>query len=221
MSRQQNAWLLLFLATVLPTCYAKQIPYGDYGFTLEEDSSTYVYPNTFNDLREVDFKDLPIRVVYGHGKLFFMARLKGGSYEKLDRQNTVYDKVKLESVHYLSAKKSGVQYAMLICKWLTASGSSNEYGVAQIFKLVDRRLTLVQQLLWDEHFSSHQPYESFDQKADTLVVRTAHYVSQDGHCCASAVDVVTLKWDGARFMRKSINSEPSDNGMKAGKQLNQ
>jgi len=61
--------------------------------------------------------------------------------------------------------------------------------------------------------------QSFDAAKNELVIRSAHYVPGDAHCCVSAMDVVTLRWDGVRFVPVGIQTELSDYGKEAGKTL--
>jgi hypothetical protein len=72
---------------------------------------------------------------------------------------------------------------------------------------------------WDTHFEAGQPTDSYDEGTGTLVVRTAHYMPGDAHCCVSAADAVTLKWDGTRFVQTSSKTELSEYGKREGKRL--
>ncbi len=72
---------------------------------------------------------------------------------------------------------------------------------------------------WDTHFQTKEPTVSFDPGANALMVRTAHYIPGDAHCCVSAMDVITLRWDGTRFGQKDFKTELSDYGKAEGKTL--
>jgi hypothetical protein len=69
------------------------------------------------------------------------------------------------------------------------------------------------------HALSREPTESFDTRTNTLLIRTAHYSPGDAHCCISAMDVITLQWDGTRFAQKDFKTELSDYGKAEGKTL--
>jgi len=52
---------------------------------------------------------------------------------------------------------------------------------------------------------------------NTLVIRSAHYIPGDAHCCVSAMDIVTFKWDGTRLVQSDIQTELSAYGKREGK----
>ncbi len=101
-------------------------------------------------------------------------------------------------------------------KWIEDSSSTE--GLAKVFRLDAGRLTIVPGLDWDEHFDAKSKY-SFDARTNTLVVRAAHYLPGDAHCCVSAMDVFTLRWAGTTFAQASMKTELSDHGKRAGKTL--
>jgi hypothetical protein len=53
--------------------------------------------------------------------------------------------------------------------------------------------------------------DSFDEKTNKPVVRSAHYLPGDAHCCVSAINV-TPRWNGSRFVQTGIRTKLSDNG---------
>jgi hypothetical protein len=61
-------------------------------------------------------------------------------------------------------------------------------------------------------FQTKQSRFSFDPVTDTVVIRTAHYLPDDAHCCVSALDVVTLRWNGTQFEEIGFRTELSDYG---------
>lgn len=88
-----------------------------------------------------------------------------------------------------------------------------------MFALSDGHLRVIQEMSWDTHFQAGQPTDSFDAATSTLLVRTAHYIPGDAHCCVSAQDVVRLKWNGKRFVQTSLRTELSEYGKREGKSL--
>ena len=92
-------------------------------------------------------------------------------------------------------------------------------GEVPVRELSNGHLRVIQDLGWDTHFDAGQPTESFDDAKNTLVVRTAHYIPGDAHCCVSAMDVVALKWNGTRFVQTSFQTELSAYGKREGKIL--
>ena len=88
-----------------------------------------------------------------------------------------------------------------------------------VFTVANGHLRSVQEIGWDTHFQAGQPTESFDPGTKTLVIRSAHCIPGDAHCCVSAVDVVTFRWDGNRFVPTGIQTELSEYGKSMGKTL--
>ena len=88
-----------------------------------------------------------------------------------------------------------------------------------MFTLSGRRLQAVQEIGWDKQVQTDQPTESFDASTSTLVIRSAHYIPGDAHCCVSAMDVVTFRWDGTRFVQAGLQTVLSEYGKNEGKTL--
>jgi hypothetical protein len=88
-----------------------------------------------------------------------------------------------------------------------------------VFTVSAGHLRSVQTIGWDTHFQAGQPTESFDPGTNALVIRSAHYIPGDAHCCVSAMDVVTFRWDGARLVQTGIQTELSEYGRSEGKTL--
>jgi hypothetical protein len=181
-------------------------------------STARTYSGIHRSIREIDFRNLTFYVFDEKGKPQWHFTLENGKREILGR--TELDSVTLDAVHYLpSSRESKPEYALVLCDWFAAAGSSSRTGIAQVFEVLDHRFRMVQQIDWDQHFDAGAPYESFDQKTRTLVFRSAHYLSGDAHCCVSAVDVVTLHWDGTRLVQTAIRTELSEYGKNQGKIL--
>lgn len=100
-----------------------------------------------------------------------------------------------------------------------AGGSSNSNGIAQVVGLANQQLTVSQQLDWDEHFDPKAPYVSFDEKSETFVFRSAHYLPGDAHCCVSAMDVVNLRWNGTRSVQSAVSTALTEYGIENQKEL--
>jgi hypothetical protein len=88
-----------------------------------------------------------------------------------------------------------------------------------VFTVSDGHLRSVQEIGWDTHFQAGQPTDSFDASTNTLVIRSAHYIPGDAHCCISAMDIVTFKWDGTRLVQSAIPTKLSEYSKKEGKTL--
>jgi hypothetical protein len=146
-----------------------------------------------------------------------VARLRNGRYE--ERANSCHQDIGLDEAHLLPSLAPSHQYSLALYTWIETCGSSSQTGIAQVFDLNGRRLRVAQQIDWDEHFDTSQLYVSYDDKSKALVVRTAHYVPGDAHCCVSAMDVITLRWSGTKFVRKLMRTELSDYGSRQSKKI--
>lgn len=144
--------------------------------------------------------------------------LKNGHYQRDDQFD--HYSTEFESIHYFpSADPSTGDSAMIVLSWFAAAGSSSQGGNAKVFNLSGNRLCVVQEIEWDTHFQSGQPTDSFDPGTNALTIRSAHYIPGDAHCCVSAMDVVTLRWDGTKFRPVAVQTELSEYGKANGKTL--
>ena len=133
-----------------------------------------------------------------------------GHYEDHEPDNYSID---LNGIYYLRTPPSSRgSCAVVLSSWFAAGGSSSQGGTAEVFTVSDDRLRSTQRIDWDTHFQAGQPTQSFDPSTNTLVIRSAHYIPGDAHCCVSAMDIVTFRWDGARFVQSSIKTELSEYG---------
>jgi hypothetical protein len=164
------------------------------------------FPGSYASIREVDFRNLRT------GRY----QLRNGTYKHDDRGEHL--SVQVDSVHYLDDSSSGGA-ALVLYSWFAAGGSSSQGGTAKLFLVSGRQLRCIQAIEWDTHFDAGQRTESFDPKQNTLVIRSAHYIPGDAHCCVSGMDVVTYAWNDSRFTPSRIETELSAYGKAQGKVL--
>jgi len=216
-------WTAL-VATTLCTCVAlsgqtRGVPYDrDFGPGFYELALDSPYPGSYEGIAAVNFHDHTVTILGEDKHVLSKAKLRDGWYEH--RGKSAYETVKLDSVHYLLSQDTDRQFALVLYTWFATSGSSNTDGVAEVYSLEAHQLKLVQQFSWDEHFETDERYASFDEKSQNLIVRSGHYLPGDAHCCISAVDVITLRWDGHRYARSSVRVELSKYGRQSGRKLN-
>lgn len=214
---------VLLGAFILWTCVpvlgqSRGVPYdGDPGPLFFESKLNSPYPGSYANIESVDFREHTLTILGKDKHVLSRARLKDGRYEH--RHRTWYETVKLDSVYYLPAQNPDRQAALVLYTWFSVSGSSGTEGIAEVYALEAQQLKLVQQLSWDEHFETDGRYASFDEKLQTLTVRSAHYLPGDSDCCVSAMDIVTLRWDGELFAKRSVRVELSTYGKANGKKL--
>jgi hypothetical protein len=143
--------------------------------------------------------------------------LRNGIYKS--KGSGIYDEVGLDKIHYLSSPSStGPEYALLLFHEYSSGGSSSQVEIAQVLVLSNKQLSIIQQMEIDEHGASG-PYYSFNESTKVLVMRTTHYLLGDAHCCVSAMDVITLRWDGKHFVQTSIETLLTASGKREGKKL--
>jgi hypothetical protein len=189
------------------------------GSTFTSRQVRFSYQDSYSSLRGIDFRDFTFFQNFDEeGKPAGNVSLKNGHY-KHDQPLDQFS-VDLESTYYLGKTASpNEEFALVLFSWFAAGGSSSQGGNAQVFALSDGHLRVTQEMGWDTHFEAGQPTDSFDESTNTLLVRTAHYMLGDAHCCVSAMDVVRLKWDGRRFVQTNLTTELSEYGKKEGKRL--
>ena len=194
------------------------VPYATYGDatgpTFSDKQIILSYPGTHSSIRKVNFRNLRFFDFDKDGKAVAVFRLRSGHYER--NQPFDHESMELDSVHYL-----GESSALVILFWSAVGGSSSQGRIAQVFNLSGGRLRVVQEISWDTHFQAGGPTESFEPGTNTLVIHSAHYIPGDAHCCVSAMDVVTFRWDGTRFIQAGIRTELSEHGKSEGKTLPQ
>jgi hypothetical protein len=178
----------------------------------------YSYPGSYSSIRKVDFRNLTFPTLDENGKPDGSISLRDGHYKH--DEDYLHKTMDLNSIDHLDkSSPSDGDAAVVLFSWFTAGGSSSQGGIARVFKVSDGRLQIVQEIGWDTHFQAGQPTESFDPGTKTLVIRSAHYIPGDAHCCVSAMDVVTFKWNGSRFVQSGIQTELSKYGKREGKVL--
>jgi hypothetical protein len=173
------------------------------GPTFSSKAEINVLPGRYSSIQKVDFHNL--------------RPLKNGRYQ--ENKDGFHYSEELDRVYYLGAGTTNRSSALVLHSWFGAGGSSSQGGVAQVFSIVNGGLRSTQKITWDTHFQTGQQFVTFEESTNALVIRSAHYIPGDAHCCVSAMDVVTFRWDGAAFVQADLQTELSDYGRKAGKQL--
>lgn len=189
------SWELAAQSSGLPYAYS-------YGPLYSIKSVDVSQPSLARGIRDVDFRNM---WAFEPGDI----PLKNGRYEHEDREKAFFESTGLSSIYYLSQL-----YALVLYQDTQGGGSTNSTGVAQVFRQSNRKLTLLQRIRWDADArgKKHSKLFTFDPKTRTLVVRSSHYMPGDAHCCISAVDVVTFRWNGTRFGQSDVRSELTEYG---------
>ena len=196
---------------------APTVPYAQFfGPDFDNVHVDHGYPNTAQSIQKVDFRNMRLVVFDQSGRIETVLAFKNGS-RKWKEKNGDVNEAKIEKVDYLTP---GDEYALVQFYWVSISGSSDDDGYAQVFRLANHDLRVIQQLRWNEQFETKEKY-TFDAATKTLTVRSAHYLTGDAHCCISAMDIFTLQWKDGGFVQTGVKTELSDYGKKEGKKLPQ
>ena len=205
---------LAFTLILITGAFAQtsQVPYDNFngGPTFENRQVSISYPDSYSSIQRVNFRNFTF---HSNDDI----PLKNGRY-KLD-ESLGHFTAQLESRHYLGKSIPKGESVLILLSWFGAGGSSSQGGIAQVFTLIDGHLQVVQDMGWDTHFDAGQPTESYDASTKTLIIRTAHYIPGDAHCCVSAMDVISLRWNGTHFIQTDIQTELSQYGKREGKTL--
>jgi hypothetical protein len=221
MMEAMKLWLLPFII-VNGAAQTSDVPYAPGsdgpGPTYMIEQVHNCYPGSFSSIQAINFRDFHFLSFGKDGRPLDGYTLKNGHFQhdaKFDHYSTEF-----ESIHYFpSADPSTANSAVVVFSWFAAAGSTSQGGNAKVFNLSGKRLCVVQEVGWDTHFQSGQPTDSFDPSTNTLVIRSAHYIPGDAHCCVSALDVVTLRWDGTKFRLATVQTELTEYAKAEGKEL--
>jgi len=189
------------------------------GPTFTSEDASFSFSGSYSSIRKVDFRNLKFPVFDAGGKRVGSTSFKNGRYHDSDPESNYSEE--LDSIFYLDGSSSSSKggSALVLYSWFDVGGSSSQGGTAQVFTVSDGHLRSVQRIGWDTHFQAGQPTDSFDPATNALVIRSAHYIPGDAHCCVSAMDIVTFRWDGTRFIQTGIQTELSAYGKSEGKTL--
>jgi hypothetical protein len=198
-----------------------QVPYAPNsdgsGPTFTNENVNLSFPGSYSSIRKVDFRNFKFPNFNQAGQPGSYS-LQNGHY-KHDEPHSHFS-MDLDSIYYLNTSPlSKESSALVLYSWFAAGGSSSQGRTAQVFTVSDGHLRSVQNIGWDTHFQAGQPTDSFDATTNTLVIRSAHYIPGDAHCCISAMDFVTFQWNGTRLVQSDIQTELSVYGKREGKTL--
>ncbi len=185
------------------------MPYdGGFSFDFQNDSLHHTLPGSYERISDVDFRSF-----FYNSESNRTVKLRNGKYSYQD--GSEFEDIDLDSVYDLPSEDPDSHYALVLYTH-SFGGDSNNYGIAQVFKLRDHRLTIIQEVEWNGHFmpAHREPYDSFSENSGTLIVRSAHALPLDANCCIAATDVTTLRWKRDHFIQTSMHSELSDFGLR-------
>jgi hypothetical protein len=211
------ALLLILLAPAFSQ--TSPVPYAEeMGPSFTSSDADLSFPGHYASIQKVDFRKLKSPTQDAEGKSPRKISFKNLFHKNGDTDDHFSEA--LDAIHYLGGlSSSDGDSALVLYYWSDAGGSSSQGGRARVFTGSGGHLRLVQTLDWDTHFETSQPTVSFDKSTNTLLIRTAHYIPGDAHCCVTAMDVVTYRWNGTRLVQSGLETELSEYGKSEGKTL--
>jgi hypothetical protein len=145
------------------------------------------------------------------GDIIWAQRLRNGRGSSEDRlpngSLNVRTDARLKWAHVLDRDHLIVAHWWV---WVAASSSSSEY--VQVIERQEDRWVVVQQIEMDIHHGGNAVGADYDAARKTLITRAVHYADGEGRCCPSLMDVVTFRWNGARFIRRQSKRVPLAKG---------
>ena len=186
----------------MPYCSACDAP----GPTYKVQAVDLSYPGRYRSISLVDFQNLALPEWNALGKRTGSIPLEGGRYHTDGPQQHFEEH--LDSVHYLHSSCNS-QFALALYSWFSARGSSSQGSEAFVFLLAKGQLRCRQVIRWDTHFAAGEATEVFYPNAGLLLIRSAHYLPGDAHCCVSAMDVVTFRWTHRQFVESDFRTQLS------------
>jgi hypothetical protein len=170
--------------------------------TLEVRYPKHSYSQQVKSIREIDFRNFELIIFGGRGKTNLVADLRHGIFQR-NYTDGCYDWLKLASVVYFDDASGEGQKALVMADWVSACGSSSDFGVAQVFGIANGQPIVLQQILYNERGGGAA--SSYSMKTSTLTIKSVHGWE---HCCPTTLDVGTFKWNGSKFALTKTDSIP-------------
>ena len=170
----------------------------------------YKYPERFRSFEEIDFRNREI-VVFGEGgHRLLAAKLQDGVFNA--RHSHSSDWVKLISATNFDDAGGRPRRALLRLDYVSTGASASDFGIVQIFELLDDHLVVSQQIMFNERGGGAE--SSFSAKNGILTIKGIHGWE---HCCPTTLDVGTFQWNESRFklMKTASIPIPSTGGSNA------
>ncbi|MBN8729568.1 MAG: hypothetical protein J0L64_03440 [Acidobacteria bacterium] len=129
-----------------------------------------------------------------------MSRSEGAAGERLGNLT-----VRLASAHDLPGGGGRTRFWLVVLHVESVGGSTSTNYQAQVMRCRAGVLEEVQRVVWEARVPEGRaaPVVAGD---GGLRFTTSHYLPGDAHCCVSAVDEVSLRWEGRRYGKARVRS---------------
>lgn len=170
----------------------------------------FTYRGEYEQLQDIDYKNFVLHTFDRKGGHFICGQLNGGYWEAIVENGTSLETLKWRQSYPLRSEPAVPQEILVIFDYWGASGSSGGDGYAQVWRLEDNRITIVEQIRFDTDSAGHENKNfSYDAKSQQLRIRASHYLPGDAHCCISAYDELTFRWEDGLFTLVKKETKPT------------
>jgi len=181
------------------------VPYGSIGKQFEISKPGFVYSGQYASFQEIDPKNFVVHAFLKKRHLI-CGKLTRGHWEAKGEGG--FDELDFVKSYALPSTDENSKYLLVILEQSSAYGSSESDHYAQIWRLHDEKLSIEQQISYNTHFSGDSDrFEHFFKKDSALQVRSSHYLEHDAHCCISAYDELTFRWNGDEYVLTRIETK--------------
>ena len=173
--------------------------------TVEVVHLNHAYTATAESLKELDFHNFQFHVFDTNGNSQLLAKLRNGKYnsKEHDRRWKIgdgYDWLRLDWVRFMGEHS---EFAVVSFAWVTAGGSTSDFGVIQVFALRKGHPVVLQQILFNTRGCGTSASLS-----TRLLLLTLTGVHGWEHCCPKTLDVMNFHWAGSSFQWERHHSIP-------------
>jgi len=194
-------------ATVVLTSALTWSTYESWG-QVDDSTSFYVtfpkyeYKQTMGSIRELDLRNLHLKIFDERGDVELSAALANGLYDWIrrtdaEKQCGSSEWVSLVGAHYFDFRGGEPQHALGSFYWVSTGGSSTDYGIVQVYDLKSNRLEVAQQILY--FAKGPGTAATFDITSGTLTIRARLY---------DRLDIIAFSWVDSHFTKKSLKTIP-------------
>ncbi len=172
----------------------------------------FTYRSEYQELQDIDYKNFILHTFDEKGRHFICGQLNWGYWEAIVDDGHTWETLKWRRSFPLHSESALPEYVLVVFDEWGASGSSDGDGYAQVLRLQDKKLTIVQQIQFNTHFGDEKPVYVFKKQSGMLTVRASHYLPGDSHGSISAFDDLTFRWADGLFKLVKIETKPNHIG---------
>ena len=137
---------------------------GDYSIT----QPNFVYRGEYLQFQDVDFKNFVLHTFDEKNRRETCGQLHQGQWEDREKFGAGMTSLTWEQAYPLSPESSSAQYMLSDFTYFGVGGSSESDGYAQVWRLQDKKLTIVQQIQFNTHFNGEGPTFVFKKQSEML-----------------------------------------------------